>query len=351
MRRLTSLLAAALLSASLLVSARAGTEVTPYLRLESLFHDYGDSGEGWTGGDTAYSVVLPDGRTAWLFSDTFLGPIVDHTRPNPHFIHNSIVIESSSELSTHYSLTAFGPRAAIEPVPPDGVSFYWLGDGTVEGNLLHVFALRFVIVGSVWQQIGNDIATLQLPDLKLQSIRPSPAGLPPTTTPGATISYGAAIHEAQDYTYVYGVEDLHYEKYVHLARAPVGDLFGKWEYFSGAKWESTPLGSVRIASGVSNEFSVTQGSENYRLIAQDYGIGKDIVMFESPFPWGPWTANGAIYSTPESGGNVVTYNAKEHPQLGGGDRIVVSYNVNSFDSSDHYLDIHLYRPRFIEIQI
>src|SRR5437763_304475 len=30
-------------------------------------------GPGWTGGDGAYSVALPDGRSVWLFGDSFMG--------------------------------------------------------------------------------------------------------------------------------------------------------------------------------------------------------------------------------------------------------------------------------------
>jgi hypothetical protein len=31
------------------------------------------SRQGWTGGDGTFSVRLPDGRTAWLFGDSFVG--------------------------------------------------------------------------------------------------------------------------------------------------------------------------------------------------------------------------------------------------------------------------------------
>ena len=31
---------------------------------------------GFTGGDGTYSVLLPDGRTVWIFGDTFLGTVL-----------------------------------------------------------------------------------------------------------------------------------------------------------------------------------------------------------------------------------------------------------------------------------
>jgi len=39
-------------------------------------------GDGWTGGDGTSSVPLPDGRTLWMFGDTFLGQVnPDRSRP------------------------------------------------------------------------------------------------------------------------------------------------------------------------------------------------------------------------------------------------------------------------------
>jgi len=39
-----------------------------------------------------------------------------------------------------------------------------------------------------------------------------------------------------------------------------------------------------------------------------------------------------------------------HPELGGPGRLVVSYNVNSFDNTDTYKDVSIYRPRFVDLQ-
>lgn len=319
--------------------------------LNDTFHTYGDTGEGWTGGDSTYSVELPDGRTAWIFSDTFLGPISnEHGRSSSApLIHNSIVVEDNGVLSTRYSSTLLGPRALIEPVVNDGVSFYWLGDGTVEGDKLRVFCLRFVVFGWNFIQVATDIATFSLPQLALESIEPSPSGLPPTAA-GAFVSYGSAITETADYTYVYGVEDLHSEKYLHLARISTGVL-GQWEYYTGSGWSSSPLASVRLLEGIANEFSVAESSGGFRLITSDHGIGKDIHAYTAPAPEGPWGARQTLYSTPETGGNLITYNAKEHPQYSRDGTTVISYNVNSFDFSDLYRDVHIYRPRFVEVSL
>jgi hypothetical protein len=66
--------------------------------LDALWNAYGDQGGHWTGGDRTASVPLPDGRTAWLFSDTFLGSVnSDHSRPaDSPMVHNTLVVQNAN---------------------------------------------------------------------------------------------------------------------------------------------------------------------------------------------------------------------------------------------------------------
>ena len=69
--------------------------------LTTKFTNYGNTGAGWTGGDSTYSARLPNGNDLWQFSDTFLGPITPPTRPaSAPMIHQSFVRQSGSTLST-----------------------------------------------------------------------------------------------------------------------------------------------------------------------------------------------------------------------------------------------------------
>src|SRR6266540_6511735 len=78
----------------------AAAAAVPAAQLNTLWNTYGDQGGHWTGADSTVSVPLPDGRVAWLFSDTFLGTVAaDHSRPkNSPFIHNSIVVQQGGQL-------------------------------------------------------------------------------------------------------------------------------------------------------------------------------------------------------------------------------------------------------------
>ena len=94
------------------------------------------TGPGWIAGDSTYSVRLPDERTLWLFSDSFIGEVSSSGRPAPGMamVHNALVAESESgRLSTR---TSAGPESFF-PDPSDD-SYYWVQDAVVQGDELVV---------------------------------------------------------------------------------------------------------------------------------------------------------------------------------------------------------------------
>ncbi|MGI8532073.1 MAG: hypothetical protein ACR2KN_03650 [Geodermatophilaceae bacterium] len=56
-----------------------------------------------------------------------------------------------------------------------------------------------------------------------------------------------------------------------------------------------------------------------------------------------------MYHAPESTltPNTYTHNAKAHPNLSTPDRLLISYNVNTFDFGENFSNADIYRPRFI----
>jgi hypothetical protein len=331
----------------------AGLTVVPDKTFDQMLEAYGDSGTGWTGSDGMYSVPLPDGRVIWLCGDTFLGIVEPgHRRPaGTPMIHNSAIVQDGTRLSTLYQGTHEQPLPWV--TPPDSTGWYWPGDGTVEGDRLRIFLFHFISTGpSGWDfaQVATDIGTFVLPDLQLESITPTTTGL--VKMPGGTqVNYGVAILEDGPYTYLYGVEDVPFNKYMHLARAQAGNVLGPWEFFTGTGWSRDPQSAIRILGGIADQYSVTKTRDGYILIAQDHGIGKNMLIYGSKHPTGPWQSGGVLYSTPESGGNIYTYGATAHPEFTIDGWLLISYNVNSFDFGDVFRNVNDYRPRFIRASI
>ncbi|BFO16351.1 hypothetical protein SHKM778_27390 [Streptomyces sp. KM77-8] len=99
---------------------------------ETAFNNYAKStSRGWTGGDSTYSTLLPDGRRLWMFSDTFIGPLNSNgTRPlSAPLINQSFVVQSGNSMSTITGGSTSDPQA-LRP-PPAANEWYWLGDGTI----------------------------------------------------------------------------------------------------------------------------------------------------------------------------------------------------------------------------
>lgn len=325
------------------VSAAVDAELT------DRFGDYGDTAGRWTGADSAYSVELPDGRIAWIYSDTFLGEVNEtHGRPlDSPFIHNSINIDDDGAITTVTGGTPQAPESLVKVAGGnEAEDWYWFGDATVHGDELQVMLVEFIKTGSGIFDFafkGNAVATFDASSLELLAVSP-------VATDG--INWGSAIYEDQGYTYIYGVEDLGAQKFAHLARVAGGDLAnGTWEYLGDAGWSTDPAATERILEGVSNEFSVSRFQGRYTLVTGDSTeiLSSKIVMYRSDSLEGPWTGKTVLYSTPETGGNVFTYNAKAHPELGNGHTLLITYNVNSFDTNDLYTEVDNYRPRYVNV--
>ena len=319
--------------------------------LTERFGTYGDTAGRWTGSDSAYSVPLPDGSIAWIYSDTFLGQVdANHGRPlDSPFVHNSIVVDDHGTLTTYTGGTEAAPESLVKVAGADEQQrWYWFGDATVEGDTLHVMLLEFVKTGTGvfdFKFTGNAVANIDTDDMTLTSV---------TDLPDSAVNWGSAIYEdpTDGYTYVFGVEDLQADKYAHLARVRTGALTTQpWEYLADGVWQADPAASTRILKGVSNEFSVSRYQGRFTLVTGDTTeiLSAKIVMYRSTDITGPYTGKTLLYTTPETSGNIFTYNAKAHPELGDDQRLLLTYNVNSFQSSDLYDEVDNYRPRYVDV--
>jgi hypothetical protein len=334
-------------------------QASPAQQVQRSLYAYGDAGKGdrWTGSDGSYSVPLPDGRTLWMWGDTFFGTVnPDHSRATQGFAHNTWTVQ---ERNGRWGPTLYDPNGlfgapAAWAAPPDSASWYWPGDATVVGSTLQQVLFRITGAGPAFGVIGVDVATYQLPGLEPMGIAPAGGAFLPSagSGPGGPIQWGVALTETADFVYLYGCEDFASQKHLHVARVPRGhSLTEPWEFFDGTAWTTNPLLSVRLLSDIANEMSVVATRDGFRLVAQDGGIGRDIYAYFAAAPEGPWTGKTLLHTTREDAGKFFTYNAKEHPQLARPGRIVISYNVNARSGDDLYTDVDNYRPRFVEVRL
>jgi len=321
---------------------------------DSVFHkQFRQEIGGWIAADATYSIYLPDGRTLWLFGDTFIGEVDENNAiiPGSKFIQNSAVIQDGEHLETLFTGSRTNPSDFILSAFPDS-TWYWPDHGVVEKDTLRIFLAKFRksnngTPGFNFEHAGNDIANLTWPGLEFINV------VPIKSHPVNGVLYGDRILEDSGYLYIYGRKndnpDLNIP-YPHVARALKGELMNQqWEYYTGVDWSSDPLETKRINDfQVSQQYSVSTYRGKYILLTQDIWLSPRIYSFTSDSPVGPWGSKRLLYTTPETEQDMFTYNAYAHPQFDRDAQLLISYNTNG-DFWSIFQNVEIYRPRFIRV--
>lgn len=315
-------------------------------------------GNGFTGGDGTYSVLLPDGRSVWIFGDSFIGNVTQdlkRIKTEPQYIRNCFVLLEKDSLIT---LQQGKPDEFKSMMIPPEVNdrkkgyreqdiWYWPGDGLVENGKLYVFTSKFFQEDhtDMWafKFQGTELLEFSLPDFKVQNIM--------RFANTDSVHYGHAVLETKNYTYIYGLKN----QFPYVARAgsgKVGQARIPWQFYTGSGWtdranEAAPI----LKFSGSEQFSVFEWKGTYVMIMQGGNLSGNIYSFTSQNPFGPWENQQLLYETPvpDNCQACWTYNALAHPQFTRDDQLLVSYNTNSMNMQDHYDNATLYRPRFIRI--
>lgn len=311
------------------------------------------NGGGFTGADGTYSVLLPDGRTVWIFGDTFLGtvtPELTREKTDPLYIRNCFLLDNGDSLVTlHQGKPEEFKSMLIPPIVTksnfeinERQYWYWPGDGYVQNNQLKVFASEFHATGDgMWdfEFMQTAIITYSLPDLAQVSID----SVPYSNALG--VHYGHAVCKTDSFVYVYGL----HEGNPYAARI---DSKNRWSFLNNKHWSSDPSNTKpMIEINGSEQFSIFAHEDTYIMIMQEGFLSGNIFSYISDTPYGPWRNKKLLYTTPKEYENdqLFTYNALAHPQFDKNDELLISYNTNSFRMEDHYENAGIYRPRFIRV--
>lgn len=125
-----------------------------------------------------------------------------------------------------------------------------------------------------------------------------------------------------------------------------------WQFWNGSDWVAGATNSTRIIGApdsISNEFNVNRihagNGESFVMTTMDtsvpFGTWKDVVMYFSCSPQGPWSPKQVVYSTPETGtkdqpglGALLTYNPHAPFESAGNGSVLISYDLNTTNGND-----------------
>jgi len=345
------------------VSTRLAVTATPWLEADALFR----SDPRWLGSDDAYSVDLQDGRTLWLFGDTFIDPGLTGSRREAHFIRNSIGIQTGSDPSSasidfHWGHTQAGePRSFFEAHHPE---WLWPLDGRVVDGVLHLCFMKVrspspqassVSPIEEWRRRGP-LGFFDVYDWHAVIVRnfaePVDAWkLERVTVPdSAGIICGAALLRHGQYLLSYGWKGRH----GFLCRWPAAtggvDISQAPEWWDGRTWTADPESAALALARCTTEFTVHQSASGKFIQLQVIGIQTgDLEVRWSDAPEGPWSDPYPVYRAPESErAGVFVYAAKAHMQLSGAP-LVCTYASNGPDVDYTLDDLSIYYPRFVRL--
>lgn len=340
---------------------------------------------GWFGADGVFSIPLdgretqctgsPDRKTLFIFSDTYIGEVVNNIpQPGTRMVNNSAAW-----------LTGTGPDAGkitfTCKINDDGTpstyfvpgnrnakpgEYFWLGDGFVNPameNALYLFAYHVEMTGpNVFDFAQTEIALLKIRD-------PSPQGFLAYEQFATDLGFVHPVHgrvyfgsgvfvntseakapEPDGYVYIYGIMEK--EKSLIAARVRPGQIedFSRWTFWDGRGWSDSNLDVAPITNAVSNELSVTpSGDGRYLLTFTVLGLSDKVGIRVGTSPVGPFGEIYEVYTCPEyAEKGLLPYNAKAHYHLSKPGRLLVSYNTITFDFwEDIQKDATIYHPRFI----
>lgn len=316
------------------------------------------AGSGLVGGDYGHAYPLPDGRTLWIFQDSFVGAPATSRLGSAGFAHNVAVIQEglcfrALDPSTSGSYLGRGLGRRLQ-------HWFWPLDGEIgaDGNL-HVFAAEFVNGNgtgaargatpiAVWRAVirTTDLAVLDF------SLAADAEAVP---------LYGFSVASDSDWSYLYGNcyrqftnpgwlsdADVSCNLDVFVARVPKGRFDARPTYWDGGSWvdDRSSAVSVSHAGQFAHPLQVEPLGDG-RLIGAshlDDWWGSSVTMFVADGPTGPFVPYAEVPIAKRCTEGCNTYSANFTPwstARGGRQLIVSSF---TWDMSQADRNPLLYRP-------
>ena len=358
-------------------------KVTPAPEWTQLFY----RNKGWFGADGIFEMTLSGDESIgagakdsvlMYFSDTMTGTVIgDSTVEDFKMINNSFAwitgLKPSGEtVKIFYKQGEAGaPLNFSEPNSPNSQpdEYYWFGDGFVnheDDQSINIFGYRtFDKSKASWDFEIRGVTLITVPagaDFSRQSQIDLPLFLNKEGVGKGTFGAGVYVNtkaarapNPDGFLYVYGVLDPNKQLVVARVKPKEVKQPSAWRFWNGAGWDVNIESVKPVTDRVSNELSLTPLKDGrYLLVFQSDGIGEHTAIRIGHSPIGPFGPLQKIWKVSEitEPPGIIPYNAKAHPVLSSGNRLLISYNTISLDYFNDILKYpHMYRPRFFWLEI
>ncbi|MCA6074751.1 DUF4185 domain-containing protein [Fulvivirga sedimenti] len=318
--------------------------------------------DGWMGGDYAISVLLPDERTLWLFSDTFIAPIGENSRKNAVMIANTMAVSSCNEDKWNIRYD-WNRKKPDEPqaifLHNDPSHKYWPADVFISDNTLWVILSD---IGPKPEATSDDLF-----DFKHYG-----------TTIAKIENYGDPISDwlieyspwEEDFVPKEWVQGIMHEGYYYvfysdndrilLSRLFINDYEERLEYWSeDLSWKrgfNKTDAAVLFTDKVGGSLTYHSEKKEWILIYGPNFLSNRIMYRTATDLTGPWSDPYVLLETEENTPGThrfkstnFCYGAHEQNQFNHEDMIVITYDCNSSSIDSLINDLSIYHPRAIHI--
>jgi hypothetical protein len=317
----------------------------------------------WVGADDAYSIPVVKEKTIWLFADTGIDTIGNHSRNSATMIRNSIAIQNgtnptSANLTYYWRKDNQGNPSSF--FPENGNDWYWPGHGIYVNNKLFIFLMR---VRSIDTGLGFELYDWDVVLIRNHEDHPLEWKLKWLDIPRnhyRIVIGSASILKNDNYIYAFNSHEGLPGHPIYITRWPLREFVN--ENLNGVEWwdrsanswiRQSQLDSIPEPIYVDGQTEFTVHYEkriNKFLCIQTLEFGASNLYYRtSESLTGPWSDPIKLFEPPDkTKPNIMIYAAKAHPQLTGSD-LVLTYATNTFQFSDLFSDTLIYYPRFVKL--
>lgn len=316
---------------------------------------------GMVAGDAAVSIPLNNGKSLWLFGDSYIDnyDAVTKTVPCLFQVRNAgllMDINNNTGVPTATTLLGTGTPRSYFMLGTNNAYWFWPGAGYQRGDTAYVFLVRLrnsIPPGGFVEVDSQYVAKIKVPEMIV-------AGF---------ISFGSRnnIHFLQGavndggFYYVYGIRDNGFGRDVFVARYPESNIYAPWEYHSASGWTTNINSAVKIHDEFTSSFHVLKVAGKYIMITTQFSVGcnqgKEIYSYTSANPHGPFINKKKVWILNDTlqGHFPFFYLAYAHPEYDNGKReLLITYCINSYGTCvstciSNRFNPDYYRPKAIRV--
>jgi hypothetical protein len=254
----------------------------------------------WGGGDGAEPVPIDNGRTLWLFGDTYIGSgVLGGPLDNRGFVHNSMVVQYGGSCFAYLlrGNPSVGWYSAI--ADPSDNDYYWptsgaydAGTGVLSLTAIHVHQPDKTAPWS-WQLVGLDVIRYRMTDMAVLGTERLF-----TYGPADVAQFGTNLLVEGSFVYHYGCAQSG-PTHCYVARTDLGLHGASLRYLGAGGWMVGMQNAQPIAltDPVGTQLHVTAMADGYIASNQIPLLGTETWGWWGPTATGPFTPIGKLWDT------------------------------------------------------